>query len=137
MQFLRLWDFNTLKKWRTFPAWTYKSLQEQIAKTTTKKNQSISEKEHHIHCKTRWGWCDGLELLCFLQDLNEMPLGMHDIWFLVDIQYADILKLIWPITDTSTDIFFLHLLTETTVYDFLHCGIKTQHYVTCVAFLDL
>ncbi len=40
---------------------------------------------------------------------------MHDIGFFADIQYADILRLIWLISDTDTDIyvyFSSHLIAE-------------------------
>lgn len=43
---------------------------------------------------------------------NGIILGMHDIGFFPDIQYADIQQHIWPISDTDVDIstFFPHLV---------------------------
>ncbi len=40
---------------------------------------------------------------------------MHNVGFFAAIQYADILLLIWPLIDTSTDkyvYFFPHLVKE-------------------------
>uniref|UniRef100_A0A3B3UBF0 Uncharacterized protein n=1 Tax=Poecilia latipinna TaxID=48699 RepID=A0A3B3UBF0_9TELE len=50
---------------------------------------------------------------------------MHNIGLLVDIQYADVLKLIWLITDTNTDCFFFLYTFLLKLYIFLYCGIKT------------
>lgn len=33
--------------------------------------------------------------------------------FVVDIEYPDMLQLIWPTADINTSVFFLYFLTET------------------------
>lgn len=61
---------------------------------------------------------------------NYSKLGMHDIGFLADIPYADMLKLIWPRTDINTNIFFIYLLTETMAFS----TVKLKY---CIMFVNL
>lgn len=60
-----------------------------------------------------YGCLHGLPLLCVLLQINKL-LGI-----LVNIQYADILKLVWPIINTNADIFLYSYFLK--LYDFLFC----------------
>lgn len=59
-------------------------------------------------------------LLAMLASKNVEMVGMHNTRFLVNIQYADILKLIWPI---PIPIFFSYIYLVK-LYGFLYCGVK-------------
>ncbi len=51
--------------------------------------------------------------------------GMHNFGFFVNIRYADVLNLIWPITDTGTDIY---------VYIFPHTWLQRSSSLFCSEF---
>ncbi len=62
---------------------------------------------------------------CYLQRLK---VGMHDIGIFANIQYANILQLIWPIIDTDTNVYVYFFPTP--ICRDHRSGISVQFYYT-------